>query len=92
MTRDQLREEIRIPLTALPHHLRESLANYLVDGTPTGGFLRACLANDLRQAVLRADPVSFADLRAIVLLIVNYAPIQSAGSYAMIDNWAGLPA
>ena len=87
MTPAQIEAEIQTPLSVLPAHLQRGLRDYFVDRVPTGDFLRAVLANDFAQAVLRADPESFADLRAIALFIVNVAPAGSHGSYAAVDDW-----
>lgn len=56
-----------IPNAALcPPHIRESIAAYVDDGRPTGGFLEAVLSNDLRASVRKADLVNLAALPHIV--------------------------
>lgn len=87
MTPEQLRAEIEGPIQHLPQHLRSGLADYLTHRQPTGRFLRAILENDLREAVLRADPVSQGAFRELVLFLDNHAPPQSHGCPEAVRQW-----
>ena len=71
----------------IPIEAKESLDRYVKNRISTGGFLRACLANDFMEAVGRADVVNIHYLRDIASYIYNDMPISSHGSYEIVDNW-----
>jgi hypothetical protein len=52
-----------------------------------GSFLQAVLRNDLKDAVLRADPDNLHRLRDIVLWIDKGVPGQAQGSQEAIEEW-----
>lgn len=56
--------------------IRQALEAYLLNHRPIGGFLQACLANDLRSALARADydNKSAVVLQDIVWFIANELP------------------
>ena len=64
-----------------------ALELYRDEHRPTGGFLRAVLENDLLEAVGRADPVSLAAIREIVLWAHWELPGGSHGSPAAVEAW-----
>jgi hypothetical protein len=66
----------------------ESIERYIAVGIPTGGFLRAVLANDLMEAIGRADESSLANLAAICRYIYNDIPSNAHGSYDRVDAYA----
>ena len=80
--------EKRAPAYAdlIPEYTMESLREYLLEGTPVGGFLRAVLENDLFGAVGRADPENQAALPKIVALIYNVFP----GSSRNYEEWLAM--
>ena len=63
------------------------LDKYARHGVPTGGFLKAVLANDLAQAVGRADEESIVELRDIVRYVYNHLPATCWGSYERVEEW-----
>jgi hypothetical protein len=71
----------------VPLNVIDSLYNYAVDGRPTGGFLRAVLSNDLRDALGRGDPQNLRTLPAIIRLVYNELPSESHGDEDSIDAW-----
>lgn len=71
----------------VPEHTRDTLQNYLLKGWEPGGFVTACLANDLSRAVATADHVNRQNLWAIVTWINNNAPEGSHGSYETVKMW-----
>jgi hypothetical protein len=78
-------------LNALERHirpsLREGLWRYLKHHIPTGSFLRACLENDFREAMLRVDyALSAEDIRYVALLIASFPP-ESHGSRQAVADW-----
>lgn len=70
-----------------PIEIRETLARYVRDGVPTGGFCRAVLAHDLFEAVGRADHINLPALPHIVMYIYNELPATCHGSYGIVDKW-----
>ena len=73
-------------LWRLPEAIYRGLCNYLEHGE-CGGFLSACLANDLTAAVCRADEESIQCLRPIVKFIHNELPAKCRGNKQMVDAW-----
>ena len=74
-------------MNAIPPAIRESLDAYASTGRPTGGCLRAILANDLFEAVGRADEDTHVALPSIVSYIYNELPSPCHGSYEKVDAW-----
>lgn len=71
----------------VPAHVREGLRAYFCDHCRPGDFLCAVLANDLTQALCRADPSSLAALRRLLTVLTTWGPQDMLGSYATIHNW-----
>lgn len=71
----------------VPENLQESLDAYVREGRPTGGFLRAVLANDFLEAFARADHISIQVMPHIAAWIWVRAPHGSHGSYSIVDAW-----
>ncbi len=69
---------------------KESLDRYARDRIPTGGFLRAVLANDLMEAMGRADESNRDDLFQICEYVYNDMPSNCHGSYGTVDTWLAL--
>ena len=67
--------------------LKETLDRYAKDKIPTGGFLRAVLANDFMEAIGRADSDNINNLYDIANYIYNNMPIACHGSYKIVDEW-----
>ena len=67
------------------HEAIDSIRWYVDHGRPTGGFLRAVLANDLMQAIASGDESSLNNLPAICRYIYNEIPGNVHGSYAAVD-------
>ena len=74
----------------VPDHLRESLESYVKHGRPAGGFLTACLANDLMEAYKRADHISMVAMPHIVAWLYSVAPRACYGSYEAVEQWQKL--
>jgi len=58
----------------------KSMELYRDNRVPTGGFLEACLSNDLREAFGRADESSRNNLFEIVKYLYNEMPSDIWGS------------
>lgn len=72
---------------ALPERVEAALRRYADFGIDAGGFLLACLRNDLREAVARADPAVMRCLAVIVAYIYNELPGNCWGSPGAVDAW-----
>ena len=73
-----------------PRVVCHGLVNYVYAGVPTGGFLRAALANDLLEAFGRADENNRDHLFEIAGVLYNRVPSVIRGSYAIIDLWLAI--
>ncbi len=62
------REHLRAKLQerGIPEHLHSGLLAYFTERRPVGSFLRACLENNLSDAVLRADDHSVKAIKGLV--------------------------
>jgi hypothetical protein len=78
-------------LLAVPLNLRGGLDRYILDGILPGGFLQAVLCCDLREAALRADPVSLFALPTLVHFLEHYAPRECWGSHAAVVAYTVTP-
>jgi hypothetical protein len=76
----------------VPETLHSGLVEYFAARRPTGGFLRAVLENDLREACVRADDVNRWHVADLVVFLNNYAPSPAWGSPAAVDAWLADPA
>ena len=74
----------------LPKSKEEEILRYVNDGIPTGGFMAACLANDLTGAFGRADIWSTELMPVIVAFIYNKIPSYCHGSWEVVENWKGV--
>lgn len=71
----------------VPEHSLGGLVNFVVWGTPTGGFLEAVISNDLKGAFMRADEENRAALFHIVSFLYNHMPGGSQGSPEHYATW-----
>ena len=74
----------------LPDHLKESIDAYVNDGRPTGGFLAACIDNNLMEAVGRADEDNIQALSAIVGYLYNEVNGYCWGHDGAYKRWIEL--
>ena len=74
----------------IPARLLEGLGRYFNQHIATGGFLKACLENNLTRAVLSADPESLAALPAIIAALNNEAPAEAWGTPMRVARWLEL--
>lgn len=66
---------------------KDSIMRYVEHGIPTGGFLMACLENNLMEAMGRADLTSRENLFDICGFIYNEIPTGAHGSPAKVSAW-----
>lgn len=72
---------------AIPPMTLESLEAYRWQRRPTGGFLRAVLANDLLLATQMADCQNRAAFFDICEYVWMELPTASYGSYEAVEGW-----
>ncbi len=65
----------------------ESIRRYADDHCPTGGFLRAVLQNDLKEAIFRADDDNILVLPEIIRYCYNEIPHCCWGSSEKVRAW-----
>jgi len=71
----------------IPMSTLESLRRYKNNHIETGGFLRAVLSNDLREAIGRADHRNLPALPVIVAWLYNEMPMGAWGSPSNVTEW-----
>ena len=71
----------------IPPTLLEGLVRYRDNRIATGGFLRAVLANDLSDAVFRADDESLGAIGQLVRWIREELPVEAWGTRERVDLW-----
>jgi len=73
--------------TPLPIDLQDSLARYIEHGILPGGFLHACLENDLTKAVNCATEEGLNLLPVVVGYLYHRAPMICWGSDRAVSAW-----
>lgn len=71
----------------VPEHIVEGLAAYVVQGRPTGDFLRAVLEDKFLEAFMRADDVNIDAMFKIAGAIYNEVPMGCHGSPERFTEW-----
>jgi hypothetical protein len=71
----------------IPEHMRLGIVRYVERGIPPGNFLEALIANDLMEAVRRADAESLDLIGQYAKLLYNQCPTGCRGSRANYDEW-----
>lgn len=71
----------------VPEYMRGGIIRYVMSGIPPGGFLTAVFANDLMEAVGKADNVNQRNLVNYARFLYNYVPSNCKGSYETVDAW-----
>lgn len=70
--------------------IKESIDRYANHGVPTGGFLQACIENNLSEAVGRADDRHMAMIPAIVGYLYNEVDRRCWGRAGVFGEWVKL--
>lgn len=70
-----------------PAHLQDALNTYARSRRPVGDFLRACLENNLREAVAFADETNGRLLSHIIGYLWNALPGHCWGSEERVKLW-----
>lgn len=70
----------------ISEYISASIARYVRERVPTGGFLHAVLANDLYEAAARADTENRRNLGEIALFVLHNVPTSACGSYERVRD------
>jgi len=70
--------------------MKEALDRYAEQGVPLGDFLTALLANDLMEALGRADDGNREDINQLCCYVYNEMPSHCHGSHEIVRAWIAL--
>lgn len=65
----------------------QHLNSYGIEAAPVGDFLLACLCNDWRDAIRRADADNLAGMHEIMIYLANELPGNCHGSPLIVARW-----
>jgi hypothetical protein len=71
----------------VPPAVFDAVRRYVEEGIPPGGFVLACLENDLMAAINRADPANRECLQEIMWMIYSAMPSTAHGSPDKVRLW-----
>src|ERR1043165_530451 len=71
----------------IPEGIMQGLLDYWHEHQETGDFLRACLENNLMEAIGRADHMSILVIKEICQFIYMEMPSICHGSPEKVDSW-----
>lgn len=92
MTEDELKNLVEehkqlSPVREVKPDTLETIKHYVEDGWQPGGFLTAVLANDLMNALGKADSYNRASIFEISCVVYNDIPSNCHGSYEIVNKW-----
>lgn len=73
----------------IPQSTYEAIKDYVEKGWEPGGFVRACLENNLMEAVGRADGHNIRALHGVVKMLYNDVPQRIWGSPEAVNAHLG---
>lgn len=73
--------------SGVPEHMHEHIVQYVMKGTPGGGFLFYIFSNDLVHSAAKADDINQRCLFAYANFLYNYAPLDCWGSAETVARW-----
>jgi hypothetical protein len=77
----------RTPVGPIPSHLFDGLERYIKLHLRPGHFLQAVIANDLHEAVSRADAASLLMTTRLCKFLHNYVSSMCWGDREKLDAW-----
>ncbi len=77
----------KLTVSGVPAHMHEGYLRYLLNGIRPGDFLCAVLENNLRDALLRADPGNRPTLIYHVRFLLHHGPAACWGSPEHVTAW-----
>ena len=75
------------PMLFMRPEIVESLQRYAQGHIEPGSFLRACLENNLKEAMAQADTYNSVAIFPIVNFIYNFIPNEAQGSPEKVQAW-----
>lgn len=72
---------------SIPHHMREGIVAYALDGRESGGFLTSIFENDFLRAWSRADGINRQRLASYAELVACDMPDGACGSPKIVKQW-----
>ncbi len=79
-------------LPSIPEHIHGAIKRYVMNRIEPGGFLRAVLENNFKEAAGRADHINRAALGNIAMFCVEALPMACWGSPDKVRRWLEPPA
>lgn len=80
-------KNLTIDFTRCPERFVGGLSRYFNNRIAPGGFLKAVLANNLRETFARADADSIGLLLPLLIFLYNEAPAAAWGSGEKVERW-----
>lgn len=71
----------------IPDDMIDGLELYINNRIKPGSFMTAVLANDLMEAVGKADYRNIVNIPAYTYFLHNFAPHECFGSYEKVEKW-----
>lgn len=72
------------------YNLRSGLIRYFVNGIIPGDFLKACLENNLKEALGVASTQHWDYIFNVVSFLYYHAPVNSWGSKEKVQEWSAM--
>ena len=88
-TGDVMKYDCELNYAGLPESLQAGMKRYIEQGIAAGGFLTACLENNLVGAFGWADVHNRSRIQEIVYWLYNEAPSGCWGSAETVAKWLG---
>ena len=86
MTAQEMAESLQ--KAEIPDHLHGGLMRYVLQGIRPGGFLSACIALKVEEAVQRAaDEPTKRSIPKITTWLLTEAPEECVGTQELMDAW-----
>lgn len=76
----------------IPQRTMLAINRHVKDHIKVGGFVTACLRNDLQAAIGLADEENLSAIRQIVVYLYNEVPAVCWGSPDKVREWLAVPA
>jgi hypothetical protein len=72
----------------IPQHMRQSVYDYVMEGTSVGDFLTALISDDAASVVWRrADTTNQSHMQGWMMFLYNYFPSRAQGSREAMQTW-----
>lgn len=79
--------EAKLVERGIPGYMHTAILEYVVEGHPTGDFLRSLFSNDLMRTYGHADGTNKAVIDRYVRFLYNDLPSDCHGSAQIVSEW-----